>query len=139
MFRYLLIRLCCTLLLLSAAGAQAQPSGKATPDSTFIFRCFFEPMPEFPGGQDSLRRFIDSHLNYPEAELESGTEGRVVMRFRIHANGAIDSIQVEKGATADMDAAAIRLVRCMPRWIYRQKVPEDYVVFWCLPILFRLD
>ena len=46
-----------------------------------------EQMPQFPGGEEELLKFIKNNLRYPKAAAEGGIEGRVTIRFVISKTG----------------------------------------------------
>jgi len=46
-----------------------------------------EQMPQFPGGEDELQRYLVNNLKYPQIALEMGDNGRVVIRFAVSKTG----------------------------------------------------
>ncbi|AII52201.1 energy transducer TonB [Hymenobacter sp. APR13] len=91
-----------------------------------------EPMPVFPGGQDSLMAYMKKTLRYPAS---AKAEGRMFVNFTITKTGHITQAKVQKGIEPALDAEALRVVRQMPRWIQpsRQRPIE---VSYTLPITF---
>jgi TonB family protein len=71
----------------------------------------------FPGGLDSLARFISENVNYPPKALDDETEGLVVMSFVVEMDGSVSQITVEKGVSFELNEEAKRLIQSMPRWI----------------------
>jgi TonB family protein len=71
---------------------------------------------EFPGGTYGLNRFIGANMTYPEESLKKNEEGKVFLSFVVKADGSIDSIQVERGVSKNLDNEAVRLLTIMPRW-----------------------
>ena len=45
-----------------------------------IFRSV-EQMPQFPGGEAALMKYLQSHINYPPMAAENNVQGRVVVQF----------------------------------------------------------
>ena len=76
-----------------------------------------EKMPEFPGGQDSLVKFIEENFTYP---LNYSTGGnaikKVYVNFIIDEEGKIKSPTILKGVNAAVDKEALRVVNMMPKW-----------------------
>ena len=99
---------------------------------------YAEVMPEYPGGQAAINRFINKRLTYPREALERQIEGRVVVQFVVNPDGTLSSVKVVQGIGAGCDEEALRVVRSMGRWkpgeLNGQKVP----VYQSIPILFRL-
>lgn len=97
-----------------------------------------ETMPEFPGGTDSLMRYIYTHLHYPPSALEKGIQGRVIISFMVNTDGSISDIEVVKGVEAALDAEAVRIIRSMPKWIPGKQNGKPVAMKHALPITFRL-
>ena len=51
-----------------------------------------EQMPEFPGGQTEMMKFIKSNLNYPVIASEMGVQGTVIIQFVVGRDGKIGSV-----------------------------------------------
>ncbi|RMG54922.1 MAG: TonB family protein [Bacteroidetes bacterium] len=99
---------------------------------------YSDVMPEYPGGQSAINRFIHKRIKYPLEALERKVEGRVVVQFVVNADGTLSDIKVVQGIGAGCDEEALRVVRSMGRWkpgeFKGQKVP----VYQSIPIVFRL-
>lgn len=75
-----------------------------------------EDDPEFPGGLDSLTRFIKAHLRYPQEALEKGIEGRVYVTFTIEEDGSVSNVRLLRDIGGGCGAEAVRVVKLMPKW-----------------------
>ena len=53
-----------------------------------------EIMPEFPGGEKALIEYINNNTRYPQSAVNDSTEGRVILKFVIKANGETREIQI---------------------------------------------
>ncbi|HNQ13498.1 MAG TPA: energy transducer TonB [Bacteroidia bacterium] len=73
---------------------------------------FIEPI-TYPGGNESLRKFIIEHLRYPEKALQNKTEGTVVVKADINAVGKVIAAHVIKSVPDGCDDEALRLVKLM--------------------------
>ncbi len=97
-----------------------------------------EKMPQYPGGEEAMVKFITEHIEYPAKERDSYVEGRVVVGFVVDEEGQLTDIAIKKSVSKGLDAEALRIVRIMPDFVpgmdHGQKVKVSYV----LPILFRL-
>ncbi|WBO83878.1 energy transducer TonB [Hymenobacter yonginensis] len=91
-----------------------------------------EPMPVFPGGQDSLVAYMKRNLRYPDSTSD---EGKVFISFVITKTGHIAQAKVLKGVTPTLNAEALRVVRQMPRWIQLSR-QHPIEVSYTLPITF---
>lgn len=79
-------------------------------------RTYWDELPEFPGGKDSLTAYIVSHTVYPESAINDRIEGRAFMRFAIEPDGSTSDIQVFIGIRSDIDNECIKTIREMPKW-----------------------
>jgi len=96
-----------------------------------------ETMPQFPGGQSELIRFIYKNIEYPLAALKQGIEGRVWCSFIVEADGSISNINLEEGVFIFLDDEAIRVLKIMPNWIPGQTKGENVRVKVYIPIVFK--
>ena len=98
-----------------------------------------EIAPEFPGGQDSLQRFVSENLIYPKSSIELHEQGKVYVEFVVELDGSISSIQVLRGASKSLDQEAIRIISSMPNWIPAVHKGKTVRAYSILPIYFKLD
>lgn len=80
-----------------------------------------EVMPQFPGGQDSLRSYLKINTRMPQADIM----GKVYLSFVVEKDGSISSVQVMRGLSDECDQEAIRVIQSMPEWIpgTQRKIP----------------
>jgi TonB family protein len=116
-----------------------QPTGASTPSSSKAIT-FTGPgqLPEFPGGQDALIKFMSTNLKYPETARKDRVEGQVFVVFTVRASGQVTDATVKRGVRADLDAEALRVVNAMPNWkpAVTDGKPSDAQM--TLPISFKL-
>ncbi|HIZ01521.1 MAG TPA: TonB family protein [Candidatus Bacteroides merdipullorum] len=116
--------------LLPPEAASAAPTVAETPASadTVI------QVPEFPGGQQALKKYLDDNRRSPLVDTRRGT---VIVSFVIDEEGRVTQPKVTKGIAEAFDAEAIRLVNEMPRWTPMMKdgkpVASTYVVYVDFP------
>lgn len=97
-----------------------------------------EVMPQFPGGEAEMNKFIQKNLQYPIVALESGISGRVTLRFVVAKDGSIQNVIVARGIDAACDKEALRVVKSMPKWIPGKQNGTNVAVNFTIPIYFRL-
>lgn len=92
-------------------------------------------MPEFPGGANSLRKYIQEKVKYPESARKSMISGRVTVSFIIDSKGKVRYPMVYRSLSPELDEEAIWVVSRMPRW----DLPKDNIGCWMMsiPIDFR--
>jgi TonB family protein len=92
---------------------------------------------EFPGGVDSLLKFINTHLRYPEGALEKGIGGLVVARIIIEKDGSIGEMEIDQGIGYGCDQEVLRVIRLMPKWKPALLSENETTrVAWRIPIRF---
>jgi protein TonB len=103
-----------------------------------IFR-YVEQMPEFAGGD--VNAYIAKNIKYPQAAVQNGIEGRVVVQFVVSEDGSISDAKVvgNKRLGGGLEDEAIRVVRGMPNWRPGKQNGRPVKVYFTLPITFRLE
>ena len=96
-----------------------------------------EQMPQFPGGDIELMKFLSENIKYPEAALKAGTQGRVVAQFIVEADGSITNVKVVKKVSDEIDAEAVRVINAMPKWKPGMQKGQPVRVKYTIPITFR--
>lgn len=105
-----------TFIIGLAFNADAQES--IIKDTSKISEVFTEEiMPEFPGGVDSLLKFINLNMQYANRRDKHRNVGIVKVTFVVEKDGSInDTIKVIQPLSEYYDNEAIRIVKAMPKW-----------------------
>lgn len=98
-----------------------------------------EKMPEFPGGQEALNRFLVRNIKYPLLAQENGIQGRVICQFVVNSDGSIVDIAVVRGVEESLDKEAMRVIKSMPKWTPGRQGGKNVRVKYTLPIRFKLQ
>lgn len=97
-----------------------------------------EQMPEYPGGQEALIKFISQNLKYPESAKEAGISGTVYVSFIVSEKGNIESVKAISSVHELLDKEAIRVVKEMPSWKPGIQKGKPVKVQFTLPLKFTL-
>ena len=97
-----------------------------------------EKMPEFPGGQAEMHKYIQQNLVYPEIARQKGISGTVAARFVVSKTGQVEQIEVLRGIGGGCDQEAIRVIRSMPHWTPGKQTGKAVAVYFTLPVKFKL-
>jgi TonB family protein len=97
---------------------------------------YADQMPQFPGGQDSLRAFLSRNIKYPKEAIDKRVTGRVVTQFIIDKNGIVTSPKVLRGIGSGCDEEAIRVISIMPSWKPGSDKGKVVDAYFTLPIVF---
>jgi protein TonB len=122
-----------------APKQEEQIIGEAPGSGPEIF-IVVEDMPEFPGGQDSMAKFISDNLIYPALAQENNIQGRVVVQFIVEEDGRISNVKLVSTPLGwGLDEAAIRVIKKMPNWKPGKQRGEPVKVRFVIPIRFQLS
>jgi TonB family protein len=95
-----------------------------------------DKFPEFPGGTDAVRRYIELTVNYPLQAIKQKLNGVVIVSFDVNRLGAVDNIKVERGVHPMLDKEAIKAVESMPRWKPGVRHGKPVIVKFVIPVRF---
>lgn len=98
-----------------------------------------QQMPQFPGGDAELYKWISSHIKYPTMAAENNIQGRVTVRFVVKEDGSIGRVEVLRGKDPDLDKEAQRVVKTLPKFIPGKMNGRAVQVWYTLPINFKLQ
>ena len=99
-----------------------------------------ESMPEFPGGQQALFRFLSENVKYPVIAQENGIQGRVICQFVVNKDGSIVDVEVARsGGDPSLDKEAVRVIKSMPKWKPGKQRGKPVRVKYTVPVNFKLQ
>ncbi len=98
-----------------------------------------ETMPEFPGGELGLRKYIATHVKYPNIARENGIEGKVYVRFCVTSKGTVEKVSIARGVDPILDKEALRVVKALPKWKPGEQRGKKVNVWYTVPINFQLQ
>ena len=98
-----------------------------------------EQMPQFPGGEGELLKYISTHIKYPTMAAENNIQGRVVVKFVVQKDGKVGEVVVLRGKDPDLDKEAVRVVKTLPNFIPGKMNGQAVSVWYTLPINFKLQ
>lgn len=126
--------------MIIAQTNQEVTSPKAVDKQDEIFVSVQE-MPEFPGGEDAIFKFIRGNISYPEEAKKKGIHGVVYVQFVVNKVGKLIDIEIARGVKDGelLDKEALRVIGIMPNWKPGYQNHEPAQVRLMLPIAFKLD
>ena len=98
-----------------------------------------ENMPEFPGGEMALRRYINTAIKYPTIAQENGIQGKVFINFVVDRDGSISNAKIFRGVDPSIDKEALRVVMSLPKWKPGMQRGKTVRVSYTVPISFQLN
>ncbi len=97
-----------------------------------------EELPEFPGGNSELYRFIALNIKYPLDARKKKITGKVIVKFQVKTDGTIGKSEILKSPGHGTEEEALRLLSLMPKWKPGRQHGQNVNVWYVLPIAFQL-
>jgi tonB family C-terminal domain len=98
-----------------------------------------EVMPQFPGGQIAMLKYIMENIKYPKQIMEEGIQGRVTVSFIVEKDGRVSNVRLLRSVQSALDKEAIRVVKSMPKWTPGKQNGKPVRVRFNLPVMFKLN
>ena len=98
-----------------------------------------EQMPQFPGGDEALMKFLSSHINYPPMAAENNVQGKVILQFVVGKDGRVGEVKIARSVDKDLDKEAMRVVKSLPKFIPGRQNGQAVPVWYSLPVSFKLQ
>ena len=98
-----------------------------------------ENMPEFPGGDLGLMKYIQKNVRYPAIAKEYNITGKVYITFIVDKKGNVTNVKVARGVDKNLDAEAVRVVKSLPKYKPGKQRGKPVRVMFTIPINFTLN
>ena len=98
-----------------------------------------ENMPEFPGGDLGLMKFIQKNVRYPAIAKEYNITGKVYISFIVDKQGSVTNVKIVRGVDKNLDAEALRVVSLLPKYKPGKQRGKAVRVMFTIPINFTLN
>ena len=121
--RYIII-ICC-LLSLTAFSCSGQT------DKVYVS---VEQMPQYPGGDTEMMKYLMSNITYPIADTEEGLNSRIIARFIVTSEGKIRNVEVIRPFQKEFDARVIQIIESIPDWIPGKQNGKAVDCYYTLPM-----
>tara|TARA_B100000214_G_scaffold151845_1_gene108721 strand:+ start:4234 stop:4887 length:654 start_codon:yes stop_codon:yes gene_type:complete len=98
-----------------------------------------ENMPEFPGGDLGLMKYIQKNVKYPPIAKEYNITGKVYVSFIVDKTGNVTNVKIVRGVDKNLDAEALRVVKSLPKYKPGKQRGKPVRVMFTIPINFTLN
>lgn len=122
-------------VLLCALFQLGFSQGSVQDDNTIYTKV--DKMPEFPGGQVALVKYLSKNIKYPVKYKKEKINGRVFVSFVIDKEGKVTQPKILRSLNDECDAEALRVISKMPDWIPGEKEGRKVAVQFGLPVNFE--
>lgn len=93
---------------------------------------------EFPGGDNTFRKFLRENLQYPKEAIEGKISGTVVVQFTVDRTGLVKAVEALDGPV-ELRAEAVRVIQKSARWLPAQQNGLSVKSYKKQPIVFKLE
>jgi len=122
--------------VVNVAPIQQQEEEKKDEQQVFFI---VEDMPEFPGGDLALRKYIANAIKYPVIAQENGIQGKVYVNFVVNKDGSVTDAKIARGVDPSLDKEALRVINSLPKWKPGKQRGKPVRVSFTVPINFVLQ
>lgn len=122
---------------ISGASSQEPAQSASSPDTTQAHDTTETPA-SYRGGLKALQQVLIDNMSYPEDAFKQRIQGRVVVRFRVNADGKVEDITILKPVYPSLDAEALRVARLLTDWIPGTRAGKPVACYFTLPVNFQL-
>lgn len=116
--------------------AEEEPEQAVIEETPFVS---VEKMPEFPGGEEALYKYLSKNLKYPDIAKEQNLQGKVFVQFIVEKDGSISNPKAVRDIGGGCGEEAVRVVRGMPKWTPGKQRTQTVRVQYTLPVVFQLE
>jgi len=76
-------------------------------------------LPQFPGGEEALAKYLEQNLNHKLPQERGGPEGKytVVLSFLVEEDGTLSNVEARNDPGYGTAEEAIRVIKNGPKWI----------------------
>lgn len=106
--------------------------------SNGIVYVMVDEMPEFPGGDAALFKYIFETIKYPLDAKNKGTQGKVILRFIVTSDGNVENVSVIRGVDPLLDNEAVRVMNLCPKWKPGKMKGKPVNIYYSVPISYSL-
>lgn len=122
---------------LGLASCNAITDARNVPVKTEIYNSA-ECMPQFPGGEAALYKYIETHIQYPPEAAEIRIVGKVIVQFVVEKDGSIGEVKVVRSLDSLVDKEAVRLVKSFPKFAPGKMNNKPVRVWYTVLVPFNL-
>lgn len=111
-----------------------------------------EQMPQFPGGDKALKKFLEENTHCPQEMIRDSVSGRFIVSFLVEKDGSTTDFKIVKSLLKDKDGhpiaydskvieqceqEALRVLKLMPRWAPGTQMGVPVRVKYHVPVVFN--
>lgn len=94
-------------------------------------------MPEFPGGQPALMKFLAKEAKKNPQWVDMGLSGTIYVSFVVNTDGSVSDVSAIRGDYTYLKTVAVNAVKAMPKWSPGMQNDNPARVQMVIPIQFK--
>ena len=98
-----------------------------------------DQMPEFPGGEAEMYKFIRKNLQIPALAKEMNESMNAIVQFIIDKNGNVRDVKIIRSSSSIINKSAMNVVNDMPKWKPGRYRGQSVDVIFKLPIKIQIQ
>ncbi len=100
---------------------------------------FADEMPQYPGGNEALKKHIRDNVKYPQTAKEQAVSGTVYISYVVSEAGKVTKVKVWKSVSKDLDNEAVRVVSSLKDFAPGKQGGKQVSVQMTIPVKFSLE
>lgn len=96
---------------------------------------FAEVMPNYLGGMQALKKFLEKNLKNPQ-DIEEGQNIKVKIRFIVGFDGNLKGFETLQDGGLAFNNEVIRVLKKMPQWIPGKTKGQNVSLYYTIPVNF---
>ena len=87
----------------------------------------------------AIMKYVGENVEYPRVAESNDIEGKVFVSFVVDKDGSVTDVQVVRGVDKDLDNAAVKVVKSLPKFTPGKQRGKAARVKYNIPIVFKLS
>lgn len=94
-----------------------------------------EILPDPKGGMEKFRSWIGENYSYPQAAIDAGLKGTLIVSFIVEKDGSLSNFEITKDLMYGTGEAAIEMLQKAPKWNPGMQNGKKVRASYTLPIM----
>lgn len=120
-------------IILFWAAFPLTSSAQNQADTTQLVYAVVEHMPQYPGGNDSMMKFINSHWSIHYPTDKKAPKMPYLVEVVVESNGALSHLKSTAAIEPEIAAEAFRIIELMPKWLPGTQLGKPVRVKYFIP------
>ena len=124
--------------IIAKAQTTISTSSKRMVDTNAIYTAV-EKVATFPGGLDKFYKYLRKNSKYAIDTDHDGPVQYVFLTFVVERDGSLTDVKIMRGASPELDAEAIRLIKASAPWVPGEQSGYKVRLQYTVPVSFAAN